>query len=78
MNLNTRLARLEKHRDQHPPDCAGCGYPSKAVQRVIACRTQEPLPTCTVCAHPLDHQGRPMHVPFTRISRGDRAFSRSS
>ena len=77
MSLRNRVVRLERKRGDMPQDCPGCGYPSKAERRIIGMRDQNPLPTCKVCQRFLDYQGCPMHVPFVRVSNGERKFQRS-
>jgi len=76
VSLRNRIVRLERKRGDMPLDCPGCGYPSKAERRILGLRDQEPQPTCKVCQRYIDYQGRPMHVPFIRVSNGERKFTR--
>jgi len=74
MKLHHRLAKLE--RLQPPRSCAGCGFPAKAKLRVMFAKVRGPLPNCNVCQRPFDDESRPLHMPYARVSLGERKFTR--
>ena len=68
--INSRLARLEA---LHPPctDCPECGYPSRAVMRVVITTHDKPMPRCPN-GHALSEDGVPLPRVYKRIILPDR------
>jgi uncharacterized Zn finger protein len=67
-SIHTRLSKLELLRPV-VRNCPGCGYPQRAVWRVITTFDAERLATCQSCGRALDADGMPLPNHFKHIIR---------